>query len=55
MRDAKSNIVYGGNMEQIFIPEKFYLYKVPKSWPLGLATLLEPVSVAVILFFRRKN
>ncbi len=47
MRDAKSDIVYGGNMEQIFIPEKFYLYKVPKSWPLGLATLLEPVSVAV--------
>lgn len=47
MVGEKSDLIFGGNMEQVFIPQKFYLYKVPKSWPLGLATLLEPVSVAV--------
>ncbi len=47
LRSKNGSIVFGGNIEKIFIPEKFYLYKVPKSWPLGLATLLEPVSVAV--------
>ena len=47
VRDEKNDVVIGGNMEQIFVPENFYLYKVPRDWPLGLATLLEPVSVAV--------
>lgn len=37
----------GGNSEKVFLPDKFYLYKVNKEWPTGYATLLEPVSVSI--------
>lgn len=37
----------GGNSESVFVPDKFYLYKVDKGWPTGYATLLEPVSVSI--------
>lgn len=41
------NVTIGGNIERIHIPEKYKLYKINKKWPLGMGTLIEPVSVSI--------
>ena len=44
---SSKNMIIGGNIESMHIPEKFRLYKINYDWPLGMGTLLEPVSVSI--------
>lgn len=45
--DTSNNVILGGNTQELFVSEKYTLYKVDSSWPIGWGTLLEPVSVSV--------
>ncbi len=42
-----NNLILGGNMQEVFVPIEYTVYKINSSWKTGLGTLLEPVSVSV--------
>lgn len=45
--DEKNEIILGGNTQKLFIPNGYKFFKINKDWPIGLGTLLEPVSVSI--------
>lgn len=45
--NSNDELILGGNMEEIFVPKDYAVYKVNPQWPLGLGSLLEPVSVSI--------
>lgn len=44
---GSKKVTIGGNIERMHVPEEFKLYKINHNWPLGMGTLLEPVSVSL--------